>query len=184
MRLPATVSSMVLLLAAPAWAQSGNPAGMTPGTGPQQPNNADRLFVRGAALGGMAEIELGKLAKQKAQSAAVVDFAALMVEDHSNANERLIGLAGEDGIAVPDMLDPKHEAAMQELEDMSGVAFDQAYIRGQVADHQKAAQLLEYEIASGQDVDLKKFASDILPTVLQHLRVAQDLQSEITGSAP
>jgi putative membrane protein len=184
MRVIATLSSIVLLLTAPAWAQDGNPAGMTPGTGPQQPNNADRLFVRGAALGGMAEVEFGDLAKQKAQSDAVAEFAALMVEDHSDANDRLIGLANEDGIAVPDALDPKHEAMLDQLEKMSGAAFDSAYIRGQVADHQKAAQLLEHEIGSGQDVELKRFASDILPIVLQHLQMAQDIQAEITGSAP
>ena len=183
MRVIATLSSIVLLLTAPAWAQEGNPAGMTPGT-PQQPNNADRLFVRGAALGGMAEVEFGDLAKQKAQSDAVAEFAALMVEDHSDANDRLIGLANEDGIAVPDALDPKHEAMLDQLEKMSGAAFDSAYIRGQVADHQKAAQLLEHEIGSGQDVELKRFASDILPIVLQHLQMAQDIQAEITGSAP
>ena len=57
-------------------------------------------------------------------------------------------------------------------------------VRGQVADHQKAAQLLEYEIGSGQDVELKTFASDILSIVIQHLQMAQDIQAELTGGAP
>jgi putative membrane protein len=182
-RLLATVSSMLVLLTAPAFAQTGNPGFMTPGTGPQQPNNPDRVFVRAAALGGMAEVELGKLAQQKTENGAVHQFALRMVEDHSKANDRLIGLARDDGIAVPDALDQRRQAMLDRLQEMSGAAFDRAYIAGQVADHQKTAQLLEYEIGSGQDVELKTFASEILPIVLEHLQIAKDVQAQLTGSA-
>ena len=177
----AILSSMLVLLAVPALAQSGNPAGMTLGTGPQQPNNSDRLFVRTAAVGGMAEVELGRLAEQKSQSDAVKDFARRMIEDHGKANARLIGLAKENGIAVPDKLDDEHKSMRARLESLSGAAFDLAYIQGQVVDHQKTAQLLEYEIGSGQDVELKSLASEILPVVLGHLEMAQSIQAEITG---
>jgi putative membrane protein len=179
----AILSSMLVLLAAPALAQSGNPAGMTLGTGPQQPNNADRVFVHAAAIGGMAEVEFGRLAEQKGQSDAVKEFGRRMVEDHGKANERLTSLAKEDGIAVPDDLDAEHQAMRDRLESLSGAEFDLAYLQGQVVDHQKTAQLLEYEIGSGQDIELKSFAAEILPLVLQHLRTAQDLQAELTGKA-
>ena len=185
MRLLATISSVLVLLAAPTMAQTGNPAGMTPGTGPLQPNNPDRLFVRTAAIGGMAEVEFGELAEQKGQSHAVKDFARRMIEDHGKANERLIGLAKEDGIAVPHELDAEHKAMRARLvESPPGAEFDLAYVRGQVVDHQKAVQLLEYEIGSGQDVELKSFAAEILPIVLQHLRTAQDLQAELISKVP
>ena len=184
MRLLATVSSVVVLLAAPAWGQAGNPAGMTPGTGPHQPNNADRLFVRAAAIGGTAEVELGRLAERKGQSDAVKEFAWRMVEDHSKANDRLMTLAKEDGIPVPDELDQEHKAMRAQLEAMSGPEFDLAYLQGQVIDHQKMVQLLEYEIGSGQDVELKGFASEVLPVVLRHLRAAQDIQADTTAKAP
>jgi putative membrane protein len=180
----AILSSMLVLLTAPAMAQTGNPAGMTPGTGPLQPNNPDRLFVRAAAIGGMAEVDFGKLAEQKGQSDAVKEFGGLMIADHGKANEQLIGLAKEDGIAVPHELDAEHEAMRARLESLSGAEFDLAYLQGQVVDHQKTVQLLEYEIGSGQDVELKSFASEILPVVLQHLRVAQDIQAEMTANAP
>jgi putative membrane protein len=185
MRLLATISSVLVLLAAPTMAQTGNPAGMTPGTGPLQPNNPDRLFVRTAAIGGMAEVEFGELAEQKGQSHAVKDFARRMIEDHGKANERLIGLAKEDSIAVPHELDAEHKAMRARLvESPPGAEFDLAYVRGQVVDHQKAVQLLEYEIGSGQDVELKSFAAEILPIVLRHLRTAQDLQAELISQVP
>ena len=183
MRLLATITSILMLLALSAFGQSSNPAGMTPGTGPLQPNNSDRVFVRAAAIGGMAEVELGKLAQQKAQSDAVKDFARLMVEDHSKANDLLISLAKEDGIAVPGELDQEHKAMRDRIEATSGTEFDRAYLQGQVVDHQKTSQLLEYEIGSGQDIELKSFASEILPVVLQHLRMAQEIQAELTGKA-
>jgi putative membrane protein len=183
MRVLATVASIFALLAVPATGQEGNPAFMTPDTGPKQPNNTDRVFVHAAAIGGMAEVELGKLAEQKGQNGAVKEFARRMVDDHSKANDRLIGIAKEDGIAVPDRLDQEHEAMRDRLNAASGIEFDLAYVAGQVAEHQKAAQLLEHEIGSGQDVELKNFASDALPVVLEHLRAAQEIQAEMTGKA-
>jgi len=183
MRLIAIVLFTFVLLGTPAFAQSGNPGFMTLGTGPQQPNNADRAFVYAAAIGGMAEVELGKLAEQKGQNGAVKAFARRMVDDHSKASDRLIGLAKEDGIAVPDRLDQEHEAMRDRLNAASGIEFDLAYLAGQVADHQKTAQLLEHEIGSGQDIELIGFASDTLPVVLQHLRTAQEIQAELTGKA-
>jgi putative membrane protein len=183
MRVLATIASVVVLLAAPAFGQSGNPAGMTLGTGPEQPNNSDRVFVHAAAIGGMAEVEFGELAQQKAQSEAVKEFGRRMVEDHKKANDRLISLAKKAGIAVPDELDQEHKAIRDRLQAMNGAEFDLAYLQGQVADHQKTAQLLEYEIGSGQQVELQNFASESLPVVLHHLRDAQDLQAELTGKA-
>ena len=92
-----------------------------------------------------------------------------MVEDHGKANDQLKGLAKDGGIALPDKLDPEHAAMQERLAGLSGAEFDHVYLAGQLADHQKTAQLLEYEIGSGQDADLKSFASETLPVVLDHL---------------
>jgi putative membrane protein len=183
MRVPATVASIVALLAVPAAGQEGNPAFMTPETGPKQPNTTDRVFVHAAAIGGMAEVEFGRLAGQKAQNGAVKEFARRMVDDHGKVNERLIVLAKDDGIALPDELDQEHKALRDRLNAASGTEFDLIYVAGQVADHQKTAQLLEHEIGSGQDIELVGFASDTLPVVLQHLRTAEEIQAQLTGKA-
>ncbi len=71
-----------------------------------------------------------------------------------------------------------------QLEQLSGAEFDRAYLQGQVADHQKAMQLLEWEIGSAQDTALKSFASETLPVVLEHLQLAQDIQAQMTGKVP
>ena len=92
-------------------------------------------------------------------------------------------MAQEGEIAVPKEVDEEHKAMRQRLTTANGVEFDLAYLQGQVIEHQKTVQLLEYEIGSGQDTDLKNFAAEILPIVLQHLRGAQALQAEMTGKA-
>src|SRR3954469_9167900 len=183
-----------LLVAAPAWAQqtgAGNPAGASPGV-PQkapgtpamnQPNDADAIFVRAIAIGGRAEVIFAQLAEQRTQVTAIRQFAQRMVQDHTKANNRLIELARQAGLPIPEELDQDHRTERTSIEGLSGTAFDNAYIRGQITDHQQAVQLLEFEIVSGQDRALKQFAFETLPIVMQHLTSAQALAAEITGAA-
>jgi putative membrane protein len=193
MRLVAAASLIAFLAAAPALAQPapGNPAAMAPGT-PQsapgrpaanQPNQNDRLFVYEATIGGNAEVEFGQLAEQKGRSAVVKDFARQMVADHSKANQQLAQLAQAANIPQPRELDEEHKAMRSRLDQLSGAEFDLAYIRGQVADHQKTAQLFEWEIGSGQEPQLKMFASQVLPIVLRHLEMARAVEYQLTATA-
>jgi putative membrane protein len=185
------IASALVLLALPAAAQFGNPGFYAADTrferpgvpAPHETNNTDQLFARLAALGGMAEVEFGRLAEQKAQSDAVRDFARRMVEDHSKANDELKPLAEAAEIPLPDELDPEHQAMRDKLEAAEGAAFDLAYIEGQVADHLKAVQTFEWEVAQGQDAALQGFAKEKLPTLMEHLRMAQDLAVEMRVAA-
>ncbi|RWO84912.1 MAG: DUF4142 domain-containing protein [Mesorhizobium sp.] len=195
MRASATVLGLVALSASPLsvsplLAQIGNPAGMAPDTrmeapgqpAPHQTNYQDRLFAQLAAAGGAAEVEFGKLAKKSGNS-AVTAFAGRMVDDHSAANARLKSLAETNKIPLPEGLDEEHERQRAELEKLDGARFDIAYISGQITDHQKTVQLLEWEIGSGQDADLQHFASETLPTVLEHLQLARDIKAELASQA-
>jgi putative membrane protein len=189
----------ILAFLAPAFGQStnpatpapGNPGGMLPTTresapgkpAPHQINQADRTFVRALALGGLAEVDLAKLAAQKAPDDAVKDFAQRMLKDHSEANDRLASLARTNGIALPDQFDSEQRSMRNRLQQAGKTEFDHAYISGQITDHQKTVQLLEYQIGSGENEDLKQFASDTLPIVLDHLRMAQSIAAAISGAA-
>jgi putative membrane protein len=187
-----TVSTLLLMLVAAtgAGAQTANPAGMAPDTPANETgrppaehaNTADQLFVRQASLGGMAEVDFGKLALQKASSGSVKAFALQMVDDHEKANDKLIPLAKASGVPLRKNFDMDHQVMRTELAKASGNEFDVAYIRGQVQDHQKTAQLLEWEIGSGQDPRVRNYAMAILPTVLAHLEHAQLIQAELTGA--
>jgi putative membrane protein len=190
MHRPAILASL-LLLSAPALAQSGNPAVVTPGSpelAPGQPapfttNAADRLFMQQAAIGGMAEVELAGLVLSRSHSAEVEAFAERMKADHGKANAELRTIAEAAGMKLPTTLDAEHRAMRERLESMSDRDFDLAYLQGQLTDHQKTAQLLTYVIGSGQDPALKDFASNNLPVVLDHLRMVQDLQARLSAKA-
>jgi putative membrane protein len=200
-RLPALILFTLAFLA-PAFGQSaspaspapGNPGGMAPGTRESAPgvpashqtNQPDRAFIHAAALGGLAEVELGNLAARKGSSRPVKEFAQRMIRDHSAANDKLSALAKTDGIPLPNGLDEEHKAMRGRIEQSSGMEFDRAYIQNQIIDHQKTAQLLEYEIGSGENAAAKDFASDLLPNVLDHLRAAQTIAAELyqTAAAP
>lgn len=180
------------LAAAPAAAQMGNPAGMKPATPevapgkprPGEANVQDRLFVQLAAAGGQAEVEAARLAGERARTPGVKDFAQQMAHDHDGANARLAALARPAGIPLPAALDADHQAMQRELQAAPADRFDTLYLRGQLVDHQKTVQLLEWEMGSGQDADLQRFAADTLPVVLQHLQRVQQLLAASTGAPP
>jgi putative membrane protein len=170
----------------------GNPAGMapdTPGVYEAHPdadhaNTADLIFAHEAILGAMAEVNVGKLAARKAQSQEVREFANRMVSDHSAAGDRLAALIKSNRLGRPADLDKDHKVMLEQLGKVDGRAFEAAYIRGQVVDHQRSAQLYEWIIDNGQDRRLASYAMETLPVVLRHLEMAKALQAQLTGSAP
>jgi putative membrane protein len=186
------LTTAAIAIAWPALAQIGNPAGVaagtqqaTPGTpAPHETNNTDRLFARLASTGGKAEIEFAQLAQQKASASSVKEFARMMIDDHSKANEKLMELAKAADIPLPAGLDPDHQAAREKLDKLTGADFDTAYILGQIEDHQRTVQVLQWEIGSGQNAPLQTFAAESLTVILLHLRRAQFIASELTGQAP
>ena len=138
----------------------------------------DESFYKSAAEGGMAEVDLGHLAEQKSNNPKVKDFAAMMVKDHSAANEKLRALASSKDISLPTGAGASNTVTKGELEVRSGDSFDKSYIKSQVKAHVDTVTLLHKEIASGQDPDAKAFARAILPTVQSHLKAARAIEAE------
>jgi putative membrane protein len=135
-----------LLLAPGSFGQTGQPNG--PGRAPPAEtakdalNQEDQTFVKEAGIGGMAEVELSKLA-QKSENADVKSFADRMIRDHTKANQELITIATGLGVNVPEALDPEHERMQQKLQGLHGKAFDEQYMQGMVEDHAKVIKLLK-----------------------------------------
>lgn len=140
---------------------------------------ADHKFVMFAAMGGMAEVEMGRLAAQKGASEDVRQFGRRMADEHARANEELTRVASSKGMTPPATLDAKHRAAVQKMSAMSGDKFDREYARMMVSDHKKAVGEFQKEAARGADPDLKAFAAAQLPALQEHLRMAQRLNDKL-----
>ena len=132
----------------------------------------DRNFVANAAQSNLSEIELGRLALQKATDTQVKEFAQMMVDMHTTAQNELKALGSNRNLTVADQLDEEHQSIRDQLSALSGVAFDKAYINGQVTAHQKTSAIMQTEIDNGQDGDVKAYATKSKPVVDQHLALA------------
>jgi putative membrane protein len=141
----------------------------------------DKKFVMEAAMGSMAEVEMGRLATEKASSSDVKSFGQRMVDDHSKANDELKALASQKGIMVPAEMSPKHKAMKDQLSALSGDAFDRAYMKMMVKDHTKDVAEFQKASTKGKDGDIKGFASKTLPTLQGHLQMARDVAGKVSG---
>lgn len=144
---------------------------------------SDEMFAKKAALGGMAEVELGKLAAEKATDPAVKQFAQRMVDDHSKANDQLKAVAQSANITLPTGMDPKDEALRDKLSGMSGAAFDRAYMRHMLEDHNKDVKEFQHEASAGKNDALKQFAAQTLPTLQEHQKMARETAAKAGASA-
>lgn len=140
-------------------------------------SDEDRAFMTEAATGGMAEVEMGRLAATKATSAAVKRFGRRMVTDHSKANAELKRLAKQKGVTLPTDLTPEQKADRDKLSNLSGAEFDREYMTMMVADHDKNVSAFEAKTGNAADSDLKRFVVKTLPTLNMHQRMAKQIKS-------
>lgn len=135
----------------------------------------DAEFRTKAAQGGMAEVALGQLAANKGSDPKIKEFGQHMVDDHGKANDELKSIAQHDGESLPTESSKQQQDAAQKLGQKSGKDFDAAYAQMMVKDHEEDVALFKKEAASGQDPEMKQFASKTLPTLEQHLKMAREL---------
>jgi putative membrane protein len=134
------------------------------------------MFVKMAALSGMTEVELGKLAQNKSSNPDIKQFASTMITDHTKANTELQAIASAKGLGMPTGLDADHAAMVKSLSNKTGRDFDSAYAKHMVADHDQAVALFKTEI-NDTDPEMAGFAQKTLPVLQQHQQMAQRLAS-------
>jgi putative membrane protein len=152
-------------------------------TGMANMTSQDRDFIMEAAMGGLMEVELGRVAADKGMSAEVKQFGQRMVDDHSKANSELMSLASSKGITLPTALDEKHQKEVTKLSAMSGAELDRAYSKMMLSDHTKDVAAFEKQSTRGADADLKAFAAKTLPTLQEHLQMAKALPNNQGASS-
>ncbi len=143
----------------------------------------DATFYKNAVEGGMAEVELGKLAQEKASSPSVKAFGTMMVVDHSAANDKLKTVAAGKNIELPTSPSVGQMATKTKLEVLSGTTFDKSYIKGMIKDHEEDIKEFQHEAASGRDPDARAFAKATLPTLQAHMKKIQSIAASEGVSA-
>lgn len=146
-----------------------------------RPDGADKAFLKKAAIGDTAEIQLGQMAEEKASDPKVHAFGQRMVKDHSQNDDLLKNLAQEQHIALPTELDPEHQNAKDALSKKSGSQFDQDYMKLMLHEHQKTVATFKHEAQTGHDQTVKTFAQQSLPTLESHLQEAQQIESQLNA---
>jgi putative membrane protein len=165
--LPAAITGIVaagLCFVSPAGAADENKT-----TSESKLSANDKKFVKKAFRGGMAEVEVSKMAKEKAKNDATKDVAEHMITDHSKANDRLMEIAKEENL---DLSKIKAKPAM-----MTGADFDKEYLTMLKKDHETTIAMFEKEagdVGAKEDSDVVKFAKDTLPTLKEHLQMVED----------
>ncbi|HEY8133031.1 MAG TPA: DUF4142 domain-containing protein [Thermoanaerobaculia bacterium] len=138
----------------------------------------DKGFFIAAAQANMAEVSLGQLASDKATNPDVVNFAKRMVVDHSIANDDLKQLAIKKGVALPAVLTKEQNKISSGLSKKVGPDFDKSYIEQMIRDHEKAVADFDRASKETTDPDLKAWATTMLPTLQDHLKMAKQIASK------
>ncbi|HEY2756710.1 MAG TPA: DUF4142 domain-containing protein [Pseudolabrys sp.] len=153
-----------------------------PPESPATLNAIDFNFVGQANLGAPFQVDSGRLAEKKGTTAAIRDYAHLMVTSHIPVVDALNVILKKKNVTPSStLLHGAYDAMIFTLDADHGAAFDRNYVNGQVEYQKGNAELFEQEIQNGADPDLKLFARQTLPKILDHLQRAEKLASAANG---
>jgi putative membrane protein len=136
----------------------------------------DTVFVKTAASAGLHEVELGKIASEKAKNEDIKKFAQQMVTDHTKANEELKAAAKAARIEVPEKMNETHQKHVDTFKNYKGTDFDADYLKHTVTDHNDSVALFTRASKEAKNPQLRDFATKTLPTIQKHLEMAKKLQ--------
>ncbi|HKA32016.1 MAG TPA: DUF4142 domain-containing protein [Candidatus Binatia bacterium] len=143
----------------------------------------DSRFIKDAAGGGLLEVQLGKLATEKAASQQVKDFGKKMDQDHSKLNTELKQFASTNNVQIPDKLEGKEKSTYDRLAKLSGEKFDREYMKTMIDDHKTDVDKFKKEADKADNPGLKSFAAKALPTLEQHLELAQSTGQQVGAAS-
>ena len=144
-----------------------------------QISDDDRDFMMKAGHAGHAEISAAKMALDKSDNADVKRFAQRMIDDHSQANDKLKKIAEEKNVTLPTEPNDEQKEKADELAELSGDDFDLEYMDAQISDHETVIDFFEDEVDNGADSDVVGFAKKTLPTLKSHLEMAENINDNL-----
>jgi len=136
-------------------------------------NRKEQSFLKEAAEGGQAEVEMGQMAAEKAQNAEVKRLGQRLVQDHTKANQELMQIAQKSGVMLPTESTHKENHMTQQLQDKTGAEFDKAFAQHALTDHEKDIRKYQSALQDAKDPEVKAFIQKSLPILRQHLEMAR-----------
>ena len=149
-----------------------------PGTATMSVDKETSDFMVKAADGGMEEVEMGKMANQKATNQRVKNFGQMMVDDHSKAGDELKSLAGQKNVTLPATVSNDHQKDMDDMNKKTK-DFDKSYMKMMVDDHQKDISEFEKASKNTKDADVKAWVDKTLPVLRKHLDSAKAINKSL-----
>ena len=146
------------------------------------PSDVDSAFLQQAAYASLFEMEVSKLAQQKASADEVKGYAELMLTDHGKMDAALKNLADAKGLALPTALDGDKQVVMDRLRQENAASFDDTYVNDvAIGAHEEAVRLFTQAATQSDDAGVKAFAAATLATLQSHLNRAQHLKKTLSG---
>jgi putative membrane protein len=143
-------------------------------------DNSPDNFLKKAAMGDITEVRLGEMAKSRASSPEVKQFAQQMIDDHSKHLDQVKQVAAKKNVTLPSTMDPQEQGDVDKLEKMTGSEFDLAYVKNMVEDHTRDVSEYEQQAKAQQDSDVKSLAEQTLPALRHHLQMARDMNDKLS----
>jgi putative membrane protein len=140
---------------------------------------ADTAYVRQAIRGNFTEVELGRLAESRAADSAVEEFAERMISEHNSMNQQWALLARNNRMKVDADVGPAGKQSIERLEDLSGAAFDQAYMAEMIRHHEQDLAAFQRMEASARSPEVRQLANKGMSGIREHLALAQQVGSRV-----
>lgn len=144
-----------------------------------QATDQDKQFLTTASQGNYDEIQLGKLAEEKATNPAVKNFGRKMVTDHTRLTEKMKPFATDWNITAPTALSEDAQKEYDKLKGLSGKDFDKEYIDDMVSDHGKDLDAFTKEVKDTKDTKFKVAVEQGKSVVAAHKNMAYDLKKKM-----
>ena len=143
-------------------------------------SSADQNLMLEVAKGGMMQLEVSKVALQKATNPEVRELAKAEVDEQTGLSAKLKEIADAKGITLPASPDPKTQAMVTKLQGMSDVALDKMYVsESGVKGHEKLDKVMSTVESTASDASLKGIAKAAHPLVKTHLKVSRQILEKL-----
>jgi putative membrane protein len=173
-RLLATFAVLACLVLGAAWAQQQE----------QQPVDqpragTDQNWISTNLEHCMLGAKLAQLGAERATNPEVKRFARKLADEHAQANRELINLANQNRVQVPREMTKEHQQIWQRIANLRGAEFDREFLQQVIKDHREAITTFEDKAQNAENAQVKEFAGKMLPTLKEHLKMAQDLAGKL-----